>query len=42
MTDHRAGYTRHNLPGLLDGDIEDVVGALADWEQSQLLEGSLA
>jgi peptide chain release factor 1 len=42
MTDHRAGYTRHNLPGLLDGDMEDVVGALSEWEQSQLLEGSPA
>jgi len=42
MTDHRAGYTRHNLPGLLDGDIEDVIGALADWDQANLLDGALA
>jgi peptide chain release factor 1 len=42
MTDHRAGYTRHNLPGLLDGELDDVVGALTDWDQSQLLEGSPA
>jgi peptide chain release factor 1 len=41
MTDHRAGYTRHNLPGLLDGDIEDVVSALADWDQSNRLDGQL-
>ncbi len=42
MTDHRAGYTRHNLPGLLDGDIEDVIGALADWDQANRLDGALA
>ena len=42
MTDHRAGYTRHNLPGLLDGDIGDVIGALADWDQANRLDGALA
>src|SRR3990170_193790 len=30
VTDHRIGYTRHNLPGLLDGDLDDVVDALTD------------
>ncbi len=25
LTDHRIGYTRHNLPAVLDGDIVDVV-----------------
>jgi len=41
MTDHRAGYTRHNLPSLLDGDIDDVIDALAEQEQSRLLEAQL-
>jgi len=42
MTDHRAGYTRHNLPALLDGDMDDVAGALAEWDQSNRLDGPLA
>jgi peptide chain release factor 1 len=25
LTDHRIGYTRHNLPAVLDGDISDVI-----------------
>ncbi len=29
MTDHRIGLTRHNLEGLLDGELEDVIEALA-------------
>ncbi len=27
LTDHRVNYTRHNLPAILDGDIQDVVEA---------------
>lgn len=42
MTDHRIGYTRHNLPGLLDGDIDDVLDALEEAEQERLLEAQLA
>lgn len=41
MTDHRAGYTRHNLPALLDGDLDDVIDALAEQENSELLEAQL-
>jgi peptide chain release factor 1 len=41
MTDHRAGYTRHSLPALLDGDLDDVIDALAEQEQSRLLEAQL-
>jgi peptide chain release factor 1 len=25
LTDHRIGYTRHNLPAVLDGEISDVI-----------------
>ena len=25
LTDHRIGLTRHNLPGILDGDLEDII-----------------
>ena len=42
MTDHRAGYTRHNLPALLDGEIDDVIDALSEQEQERLLEAQLA
>jgi len=41
VTDHRIGYTRHNLPALLDGELEDVIEALAEQEQARLLEAQL-
>lgn len=28
ITDHRIGYTAHNLEGLMDGDLEDLIEAL--------------
>jgi peptide chain release factor 1 len=28
ITDHRIGLTRHNLPGFMDGDIDDVLESL--------------
>ncbi|HLA19166.1 MAG TPA: peptide chain release factor 1 [Dehalococcoidia bacterium] len=42
VTDHRIGYTRHNIPALLDGDIEDIIDAMHADEQSRLLEAQLA
>jgi len=42
MTDHRVGYTRHSLPGLLDGDLDDVIDALDEQEQARILEAQLA
>ena len=41
VTDHRVGYTRHNLPAFLDGDIDDVIDAVATADQAQRLEASL-
>jgi peptide chain release factor 1 len=41
VTDHRIGYTRHNLPGLLDGGLEDVIAAMQEDEQARLLEAQL-
>jgi peptide chain release factor 1 len=41
VTDHRVGYTRHNLQSFLDGDIDDVVDAVATADQAQRLEESL-
>jgi len=42
VTDHRVDVSRHDLPGFLDGDIDDVVDAVATAEQAQRLEESLA
>ncbi|HUF53528.1 MAG TPA: peptide chain release factor 1 [Dehalococcoidia bacterium] len=42
MTDHRINYTRHSLPVLLDGDMEDVIEALQQDEQESMLEAQLA
>jgi peptide chain release factor 1 len=27
LTDHRVNYTRHNLPAVMDGDVQDVIAA---------------
>ncbi len=40
LTDHRIGLTVHNLPRILDGEIDDVIDAVsADAEARQLEEG---
>ncbi len=38
VTDHRIGMTFHHMPSLLDGEIEDIVVALAEAERARLLE----
>jgi len=40
LTDHRIGLTRHNLPGLLDGDLGDVIGSLRAHFQAEALKPS--
>jgi peptide chain release factor 1 len=37
MTDHRIGYTRHNLAGLLAGDLDDVIVACRTYYQAEAL-----
>ncbi|HEX2141686.1 MAG TPA: peptide chain release factor 1, partial [Candidatus Limnocylindria bacterium] len=37
VTDHRIGLTVHNLPGLLEGDLDRVVDPLADADQAARL-----
>jgi peptide chain release factor 1 len=32
ITDHRIGYSRSNLPGALDGQIDDIIEQLQDFE----------
>jgi len=38
MTDHRIGMTVHNLPNLLDGDIQPMIDALINADQAEKLK----
>jgi peptide chain release factor 1 len=38
ITDHRIGYTTHNLAGVLNGDLEDLIEQLASHEAAERLE----
>ena len=38
ITDHRIGYTAHNLSEVLDGDLEDLIDALARTFREQALQ----
>ena len=38
VTDHRIGYTAHNLTDLLDGDLEALLDALNAKQREQLLQ----
>ena len=36
LTDHRIGLSRHNLPAVMEGDLEDVIKASAHAEAAAL------
>ncbi|PKN44403.1 MAG: peptide chain release factor 1, partial [Deltaproteobacteria bacterium HGW-Deltaproteobacteria-17] len=38
VTDHRIGLTKHNLQGILDGELEEIVSSLRAFRQAELLE----
>jgi peptide chain release factor 1 len=38
ITDHRIGLTRHNLPGVLDGELQDIIDALRAHYQTEALK----
>jgi len=38
VTDHRIGLTKHNLPGIMDGQLEDIVDALRANDQAEALK----
>ena len=38
VTDHRIGLTTHNLEAILEGELDEFIGALMEQEQAQLLE----
>ena len=42
ITDHRIGLTKHNLPKILDGDIQEIIDALRTFYQAESLKGSAA
>src|SRR5512141_1516073 len=37
LTDHRVNYTRHNLPAVMDGDVEDVIEACRTFFSAEAL-----
>ena len=41
VTDHRIGWSMHNLPAFLDGDIEDCIEALQLAENAEKLKASV-
>ncbi|HEV8441602.1 MAG TPA: peptide chain release factor 1 [Methylomirabilota bacterium] len=42
VSDHRVNLTLHRLPAVLEGDLDELIEALRDWEQSQKLQESLS
>jgi peptide chain release factor 1 len=37
VTDHRINFTTHNLNGVLDGDLQEMIASLISFEQARLL-----
>ena len=37
LTDHRIGLDLHNLPGVMDGDLDKLIDALSNTYQAELL-----
>jgi peptide chain release factor 1 len=42
VTDHRVGLTVHNLPAILDGELDEIIDTLATEEQAKRLQETLA
>ncbi|MDQ3701407.1 MAG: peptide chain release factor 1, partial [Chloroflexota bacterium] len=42
LTDHRIGLTLHNLPGIMDGDLDDMIQRLVDADQAEKLAAGAA
>ncbi|MFI5303819.1 MAG: peptide chain release factor 1 [Nitrospiria bacterium] len=38
VTDHRIGFTLHKLESVLEGDLEDLIDALAAWDSAEKLK----
>jgi peptide chain release factor 1 len=39
VTDHRIGLTKHNLPAIMDGNLDDIIEALRAHDQAERLKG---
>jgi peptide chain release factor 1 len=39
VTDHRISLTKHNLPAIMDGGLDDIIEALRAYEQAERLKG---
>lgn len=40
LTDHRINFSAHNLPGILDGDIDEIIDALVLADQEEKLKAA--
>jgi peptide chain release factor 1 len=40
LTDHRIGLTRHNLPAILDGGLDDIIESLRAHFQAEALKSA--
>jgi peptide chain release factor 1 len=38
VTDHRIGLTKHNLPAIMDGNLDDIIEALRAYDQAEQLK----
>ena len=38
ITDHRTNASFHDIPRIMDGDLDDIIENLAAWEQERMLE----
>jgi len=38
VTDHRVGQNFHNLPGIMEGDIDSIIEAMIAWDRAQQLQ----
>ena len=41
ITDHRINTSFHGMPKVMAGDLDEIIGRLASWEQEQLLSNGL-
>jgi len=39
VTDHRISSSFYGMPKILDGNLEEIIGSLLEWERTQLMEG---
>jgi peptide chain release factor 1 len=42
VTDHRIGLTVHNLPAIMDGELDPIIDAVATNQQARLLQEQTA